>query len=117
MGSGLRAVAPRSLSRENAGRTMTVLHHALCEDDFDQTTVSRIFRETVQTLFRFCGRCNTGGEVLLQTIHGSGGYDDSMAAAAAVVTVAGAAAAVVTVSSGPRHSNQKYDRCSSLILL
>ena len=29
LGSGLRAVAPRCLGRENAGKTMTVLHHAL----------------------------------------------------------------------------------------
>ena len=30
---------------------MTVLHHALCGDDFDQTPVSKIFRETVQIYF------------------------------------------------------------------
>ena len=35
-------MAPRCLGRENAGRTMTVLHHALCGDDFDQTPVSII---------------------------------------------------------------------------
>ena len=44
MGSGLRAVAPRCLSRENAGRTMTVMNHALCGDDFHQTPDSIIFR-------------------------------------------------------------------------
>ena len=32
LGSGLCAVAPRCLSTENAGRTMTVLRHALCGD-------------------------------------------------------------------------------------
>ena len=44
LGSGLRAVASRCLSRENAGRTMTVLHHALCGHDFHQTQISTIFR-------------------------------------------------------------------------
>ena len=39
-GSGLRSVAPRCLSRENAGRTMSVLNHALRGDDFYQTPVS-----------------------------------------------------------------------------
>ena len=48
LGSGLRAVAPRCLIRENAGRTMTVLHHALCGDDFDQTPVS----------INLCGKCS-----------------------------------------------------------
>ena len=43
MGSSLRAVAPRCLSRENAGKTMTVLHHALWGDYFDQTPLSTIF--------------------------------------------------------------------------
>ena len=47
LGSGLRAIAPRCISRENAGSTTTVLHRALCGDDFDQTPVSIIFRETV----------------------------------------------------------------------
>ena len=54
LGSGLRAVAPRCLSGENAGRTMTVLHHALCGDDFDQTPVSIIFREKTISFFCFC---------------------------------------------------------------
>ena len=46
MGSGLRAVVPRcfSINRENAGRMMTVLHHALCGDDFHPTPVSIAFR-------------------------------------------------------------------------
>ena len=60
MGSGLRAVAPRCLSRENAGRTMTVLLHALCGDDLDQTPVSIAFRqECLNLFFWFRGRCNT----------------------------------------------------------
>ena len=68
MGSGLRDVAPRSLSRENAGSIMTLLHHALCGDDFDQTPVSIIFRETVEIyIFWFCGGFNTGGMVLPAT--------------------------------------------------
>ena len=54
MGSGLRDVAPRSLSRENAGSIMTLLHHALCGDDFDQTPVSIICREIVQ-IYGFVG--------------------------------------------------------------
>ena len=45
MGSGLCALAPRCLSTENADRTMTVLRHALCGDDFHQTPVSIIFSE------------------------------------------------------------------------
>ena len=53
MGSGLRSVAPRWLSRENAGRTMTVLHHALCGDDFDQTPVSIIFWGKFSKFFVF----------------------------------------------------------------
>ena len=54
LGSGLRAVAPRCLSRENAGRMMTVLHHTLCGDDFHQTPVSIIFiGENVQSFFFF----------------------------------------------------------------
>ena len=64
MGSGLCAVAPRCLSTENAGRTTTVLRHALCGDDFHQTPVSITFSENVQSrfvfFFWFCGRCNTG---------------------------------------------------------
>ena len=34
-----------TLSTENADRTMTVLRHALCGDDFHQTPVSIMFRE------------------------------------------------------------------------
>ena len=60
MGSGLRAVAPRCLSREKASRAMTALHHALCGDDFDQTPVSIIFREKCSKFFVLLrGRCNT----------------------------------------------------------
>ena len=44
-------MAPRCLSRENADRTVTVLYHALCVDDFDQTPVSVIFSETVPIFF------------------------------------------------------------------
>ena len=40
MGSGLRGVESRSLSRENTSRTVPVLHHVLYRDDFDQTPVS-----------------------------------------------------------------------------
>ena len=54
MGSGLRAVASRCLSRENPGRTITVLHHALPGDDVHQTPVS-MFEDFVS----FSGRCNT----------------------------------------------------------
>ena len=41
---------------------MTVLLHALCEDDFHQTPVSIIFSEKCSKFFFFwfCGRCNTG---------------------------------------------------------
>ena len=49
MGSGLSAVAPRCPSTENAGRTMTVLRHGLCGDDFHQTPVSIIFAKNVQS--------------------------------------------------------------------
>ena len=45
------AVAPRCLSAENASRTMTVLHHALCGDDFHQTPVSIIFSEKCSKFF------------------------------------------------------------------
>ena len=65
MGSGLCAVAPRCLSTESAGRTMTVLRHALCGDDFHQTPVPIIFSENVQSFSGFCGRCNTGVLLLL----------------------------------------------------
>ena len=63
MGSGLRAVANRCLIRENAGGTMTVLHHALCGDSFEETPVSIVF--TVGKLFLFFflfffRRCNSG---------------------------------------------------------
>ena len=51
MGSGLRPVAPRCLSRENAGRRMTVLHHALYGDDFDQTPASIIYRGKCSKFF------------------------------------------------------------------
>ena len=37
LGSGLRAAAPRCLDMENADTTMTVLHHAMCGDNFDQS--------------------------------------------------------------------------------
>ena len=58
LGSDLRALAPRCLSRENTGRTMTVLHHALCGDDFGQTPVSIIIGEKMsKVFFRCCGRC------------------------------------------------------------
>ena len=49
--SSLRTVAPRCLSRENAGRTMNLLHHALWIDYFHQTPVSITWRENVQFLF------------------------------------------------------------------
>ena len=39
---------------------MTVLHHALCGDDFHQTPVSKTFREKSFFFFWFCGRCNIG---------------------------------------------------------
>lgn len=42
LGSGLHSVALRWLSRKNAGRKMTTLHHALCGNDFDYTPVSII---------------------------------------------------------------------------
>ena len=45
LGSGLCAVAPRCLSTENTGRTMTVLREASFVDDFHQTPVSIIFSE------------------------------------------------------------------------
>ena len=62
LGSGLRAVASRCLSRENAGRTMTVLHHALCGDGFDQNPgFNNIHGDMFKVLFWFCGRCNTAG--------------------------------------------------------
>ena len=61
------AVAPRCLSTENAGRTMTVLRHALCGDDFHQTPVSIIFSEKMfKVFFWFCGRYNTGGTLITQ---------------------------------------------------
>ena len=60
LGSDLRAMAPWCLSRENARRTTTVLHQASWGDDFDQTPVSIIFRENVQSCFCFCGRSETG---------------------------------------------------------
>ena len=67
MGLGLRAVAPRCLSRENAGRRMTVLHHALCGGDFHQTPVSIIFRgKCSKFCFCFCVPCNTGVHVQLR---------------------------------------------------
>ena len=42
---------------------MTVLHHALCGDDFHQTLVSTVITGKCSELFffLFCGRCNTGG--------------------------------------------------------
>ena len=53
---------PGFLSTENAGRTMTVLRHALCRDDFHQTPVSIIFSgKCSKFFFWFSGRCNTGG--------------------------------------------------------
>ena len=51
MGSGLRVVAPRCLSTENAGRTMSVLRHALCGDDFHQAPVSIILAKNVPSFF------------------------------------------------------------------
>ena len=45
------AVAPRCLSAENAGRTMTALRHALCGDDFHQTPVSIILAKNVRSFF------------------------------------------------------------------
>ena len=45
------AVAPRCLSAENAGRTMTALRHALCGDDFHQTPVSIVFSEKCSKFF------------------------------------------------------------------
>ena len=39
---------------------MTVLRHALCGDDFDQPSVSMIFRETVRSVFFFLG----GGDAI-----------------------------------------------------
>ena len=67
LGSGLRAVAPRCLSRENAGRTMTVLHHALCGDDFQQTPVSILYMgEMFKDFFGFVGDAT---QVLESLIH------------------------------------------------
>ena len=51
MSSDLRAVAPRCLSRENAGRTTTILHQALCSDDLDPTLISKIFLGTCSKFF------------------------------------------------------------------
>ena len=63
MGSGLRIEAHRCLSRQNAGKTMSVLHHALCGDDFHETPVSIKVRGKCSKGFFFfwlCGRCNIG---------------------------------------------------------
>ena len=51
MGSGLCAFAPRCLSTENAGRTMTVSRHALFGHDFHQTPVSIIISEKCSKFF------------------------------------------------------------------
>ena len=51
LGSGLCALAPRCFRTENAGRTMTVLRHALFGDDFHQTPVSIIFSEMFKVFF------------------------------------------------------------------
>ena len=68
--SGLRAVAPRCLGGENVGRTMIVLHHALCGDDFHQSPVSILFRRKCLKFFWwFCGRCNTGGAAYDSSCH------------------------------------------------
>ena len=56
--SGLCGVEPRCLCRVNAGRTMTVLHHALCGHDFDQTPVSKISRGKCSEYFLFCFVCD-----------------------------------------------------------
>ena len=60
MGSGLRAVAPRCLSRDNAGKTISVLANALSVDDFDQAPVSIIYRLWENVQLFICGRRNTG---------------------------------------------------------
>ena len=68
MGSGLRAVARPYLSKENADRTMTVLHQALYGDDFNQTPVSIILEENCSFFgFGFVGDAPQVGNVYVFT--------------------------------------------------
>ena len=115
MGSGLRAVAPRCLSRENVGRSMTVLHLALCGYDLDQTPVPILFWANIQKKKSFCRRGNEGRKYCFLPLRfvRVGGRKEPLAQRTRSYSCAAAVVVFICVGYTPKDMYQCSSHCHS----